>query len=143
MEGQQRRAASFVRGTSPLIIRYLQTTILQYYQSQRGPGGWPPLAASTVARKGHSTILLESGRLLASLTTGDSRRRSPDTINEVSRMFMRWGTRVPYAGYHEIGEGVPKRSFMVPGRQAGDFAARRSAEHVLRLTPGSLGRGVR
>lgn len=135
LRGQQRRGRSFVRGASPAVIRHLQTTVLQYFQSQNGPGGWPRLHPATIERKGHSTILLEKGRLIPSLT-GHTR----DSIVEVSRLRLRWGTRTPYAQYHETGtSNMPQRRFLPEGRQAGDFAARRSAEYVLRLTPGSLG----
>jgi len=138
LQDQQRRAASFVRGISPLVVQNLQSTVRNHFLSQSGPGGWPPLAQSTIAKKGHSTILIETGRLLASLTG-----RSRDTILDVSRLRMRWGTRVPYAAFHEEGEGVPRRAFMPLGQDAADFASRRAVEHVLRLTPGSLGRGQR
>ena len=133
--GQQRRARSVGRNVSPIMLEYLRETVRQYYLSQGGPGGpWPPLAASTVAKKGHATILLESGRLIASLTG-----RTADSILDVARLSMRYGTQVPYAKYHEAGEGVPERAFMPEGRAAADFAARRGLENILGLTPGSLG----
>lgn len=47
-----------------------------YFDSETSPDGdaWPELAASTIARKGHDTILVDKGALAASLTegTGDS-----------------------------------------------------------------------
>jgi len=140
LRGQQRRGSSFVRGISSLVVADLQNTIRQYFRRQGGPyGSWQPLAASTVARKGHSTILWETGRLMRSLWGV-----TPDSIRDESALRLRFGTRVPYAKFHETGtQHMPARNFMVQGqdaRKAADFAARRAVEHVLRLTPGSLGR---
>lgn len=55
-------------------------------------GGWEPLAASTIARKGSSGILLDTGRLR-------------HFTYEVSGGSVRVGTAAQYASYHE--EGTP------------------------------------
>lgn len=73
-----------------------------YFDSEADPVGasWPPLAPSTVARKGHNTILLDTGRLKGSLTGGhgDAVR---DVIDEGGRAGLTFGTRVPYSIYHD------------------------------------------
>lgn len=74
------------------------------FNGQREPGGspWAPLKPSTVARKGHSRILYETGSLMASLTQIDG----PGNINAVSDRGSIFGTDVEYAIYHQ--NGTPK-----------------------------------
>lgn len=59
---------------------------------------WPPLAASTIARKGHDIILVETGALRASLVgeTGDS-------IRDAGADFASFGTSDPKAAFHQDG----------------------------------------
>lgn len=65
----------------------------------QGHGDWPPLAASTIERKGHGEILVETGELRSSLTDpGMAMRKSAKTLE--------YGTNVDYARYHQ--EGTPK-----------------------------------
>lgn len=69
---------------------------------------WPPLAPSTVARKGHDTILVETGRLRASLTqkstanSGDATREVAELAGETDVIF---GTTVEYSPYHDTASG--------------------------------------
>lgn len=62
------------------------------------PGGNPlkPNAPSTVKRKGHGIILVDSSRLSESLmeTSGDS-------IRETSHRGLIFGTSVPYSGFQQ------------------------------------------
>lgn len=84
----------------------------QTHTAQTTPAGnaWPPLAPRTVKRKGHSTILVETGRLKASLAG-----RSGDSIREVvdegpGRAGLSFGTDVEYAHYHQDGTTrIPQR----------------------------------
>lgn len=81
------------------IIRYLERLSEQQFSSQgKFSGGWWPLADSTVQRKGHDTILLDTGRLWDSLTGGNA-----DSIREIGDDAMAFGTTVPYAGVHQTG----------------------------------------
>ena len=63
---------------------------------------WPPLAPSTVKRKGHATILVDSGRMKASLVgqSGDSIR---DVVSEGGSAGAVFGTDVEYAHFHVDG----------------------------------------
>lgn len=60
---------------------------------------WEPLRPSTVARKGHSQILFESGDLQASLVD----LGGPGHIGETNDRWMTFGTDVPYATFHQEG----------------------------------------
>lgn len=84
------------------VLRRLAKLHKQYFDAEQNPIGaaWPALAPSTIARKGHSTILFESGRLKASLTqgTGDS---VADVFQEGSNAGMTFGTTVPYSIFHD------------------------------------------
>lgn len=73
-----------------------------YFFDAQDPGGasWPALAPSTIARKGHSTILIDSGRLLASLT-----QPGPEAVRQVhggnGAFELVFGTAVPYSVFHD------------------------------------------
>lgn len=63
---------------------------------------WPPLAASTAAHKTRrrgGQILVESGRLMRSLTTPNAQ----DAIRDITGRKMTLGTDTPYAGFHQTG----------------------------------------
>lgn len=68
---------------------------------------WPPLAAATIARKGHDTILVESERLRRSLTT----KGHTDHAGEIFDRGLTFGTSVPYSIFHQRGmRNVPQRA---------------------------------
>ncbi len=69
---------------------------------KHGGQRWQPLAESTVRRKGHPTILIDSGVLRTSITF-KTIRALPDGF------IVDLGTNVPYARYHQEGRGVPQR----------------------------------
>lgn len=64
-----------------------------------GAGGWAPLAASTVARKGSSEILVETGILEDSLTS----RSGAFSRFDLRPKRLEMGTQVPYGIYHQTG----------------------------------------
>lgn len=76
-----------------------------------GHGDWPPLSPVTVARKGHSQILVDTGDLRASLV-------DPARAAHTTRQQMTWGTSVPYAAFHQEGGRIPGRP---PKRQVIDI----------------------
>jgi phage gpG-like protein len=82
-----------------------------YFAQERTPTGgrWKPLSPNTVKKKGRSRVLVDSGSLLSSLTTGGGIRRSSN--NEIE-----FGTAVPYAVYHLTGFRVRGRRAKVPPR---------------------------
>ncbi len=76
-----------------------------------GNGTWAALAPSTVQRKGHDTILFDSGALFRSFQKGGA-----DHVEEISRDRLRWGSRRPYALFHQTGTGAGFQSiFKAPG----------------------------
>lgn len=80
-----------------------------YFSRQRDPSGhpWAPLRPSTVAKKGHNKILVDHGRLMASLTGA-----GPGAIRLVRNQELIFGTSVPYAKFHMTGWTI--RSGRVP-----------------------------
>lgn len=72
------------------------------------PIQWPPLQASTIARKRGPGILRETDRMYRSVTS-----HTPDTIYEYSARKVTFGTTVPYATYHMTGTSrMPPRPFI-------------------------------
>jgi hypothetical protein len=69
---------------------------------EQGGGEWPPLAASTLARKQSAgfpaRLLVASGALQHSLI-----ERGPDAIRELREDGFAFGTRRPYARFHDRG----------------------------------------
>jgi hypothetical protein len=92
-------------------------TIYRHSNARRfasnGLGAWPALAASTVERKqagGYdSRPMRRSGALEAALTSPSS----SDQVDERDRSELRFGTTLPYAGYHDTGTGGEKRRELV------------------------------
>jgi len=68
---------------------------------------WPPLAAATIARKGHATILVDTKRLRRSLTT----KGHTDHVGEITDRGLTFGTDVPYSIFHQQGtRNIPQRA---------------------------------
>jgi len=75
-----------------------------------GRGAWPPLAESTVARKGHGEILVDTGALKASLL-------DPNEAMHIAGMSAWYGTEVEYAHWHQTGgtiAGRPPQRQVIP-----------------------------
>jgi len=78
----------------------------RYFADASDPGGtaWPALEPSTIRRKGHDTILVDTGQLRASLTQklaaggGDAIRDIAELQDETDIIF---GTMVEYSGMLE------------------------------------------
>lgn len=92
-------------------LRLMEAAHGGYWLRQAGPSGapWPALAASTIRRKGHATILLDKGPLRDSLTMpyGGGIRI---TVDQWPLARMHFGTDVPYSRYHNEGGGrLPQR----------------------------------
>jgi hypothetical protein len=85
-----------------------------YFLSATGPDGskWPPLATSTIERKGHNTILVDTGRLVGSLNKGtgggDAIRETVDEFAGAGAGYS-YGTAVPYSMFHDQGLGQKQR----------------------------------
>lgn len=105
----------FQREALPLLA-----TEVRRIFSTGGYGRWAPLAPSTIRRKGHARILVDTYRYRKAATprvrSGDaialvSTRlfASDDDIVEVNRNSLRVQVLVPYAEYHEFGSGRLRR----------------------------------
>ncbi len=85
-------------------LGFLELVHNDYFYDAQDPGGnaWQPLAPSTIAAKGHDTILVDSGRLINSLT-----QQGPDAIRRVEggrgNYELVFGTSVEYAIFHDTG----------------------------------------
>lgn len=89
----------------------LQPSVMRQFDSE-GHGTWAQLAPSTIARKGHSIILFETGEL-----KGSFRRGGTGHVEDIDRQSMRWGTRIPHALFHQTGTGASfQSSVRRPGR---------------------------
>lgn len=82
-------------------------TIRRINETKTDPAGvaWKPLAAATVKRKGTSNILVDTGRLMGSISSS------------VFANHAEVGTNVKYAKYHHTGSQKvanrpPKRQFL-------------------------------
>lgn len=83
---------------------------------RHGSGGWEPLTDATKAAKAASPdptvrsnaekVLKATEALYDSLTGRDD---GGDAIRHASDDTMIFGTSVPYARFHQLGEGVPQR----------------------------------
>jgi len=82
------------------ILTLLEAAHGRFFSGQHDPEGryWPALARSTVRKKGHSTILIDTHKLRESLT-----ERAEGSIRAVSHRGLVFGTSIPYAFYHQHG----------------------------------------
>lgn len=98
---------------SPALDRageIMHASIMDNFASQGRPQGWEKLKPETVERKGRDTILLETGRLMGSISC----RTSVDSL--------RITAGVPYAQPLQYGAGLaglPARPFLI--FQGGDI----------------------
>lgn len=93
--------------------------------ASNGHGEWPPLAPSTVARKGHSTILVDTGALRASLV-------DPGSAMRIMGVDAEYGTNIGYAFYHQDGgyvAGRPPQRQVIPDPI--DVSIRRQLETLM------------
>ena len=67
-----------------------------------GQGEWPPLAASTLARKTSGEMMVETGDLKDSLV-------DPNRAMRVQGMSAEYGTNVSYAHFHQDGGSITGR----------------------------------
>lgn len=102
------------------IVRDLEKLHALYFDRQGGPeGAWQPLAPYTVRKKGHPTILEDTGRLRNSLAS-----RTYDSVREVThgsgRTHLRFGTKRPFASVHQYGKTYSvistRRTITIPRR---------------------------
>jgi len=111
--GELEAITARIRDLSPVLIAAAQDTktlISDSFRRSRSPDGaaWTPLAPSTIKRRRQgprtrarkATILVDTGVL----------KNSIYTTSDKSGLTM--GTNVPYAVYHQFGNGQMLRPFM-------------------------------
>lgn len=105
-----------------------------YFASGAGPAGtWPPNAPSTVRRKGHATVLVEKGKLRASLNSpgGDAVR---DVFKEGAdnQHGLVFGTSVEHSIFNQEGTPTaPARPHVGLTEQALDRIAENVADYTV------------
>jgi phage gpG-like protein len=89
-----------------------------YFETETDPDGnaWKPLAPSTIAKKGHDRILIETGALNNSLVL----RNAEGAVREVTEDSIRFGTDIEYSQYHQQGARRRQRR-TATGRFASGF----------------------
>jgi phage gpG-like protein len=86
------------------IAEALRKTEARLFEEEGG-GHWPPLAGSTIAAKGNSRILVETGALMRSLTEDGAGH-----VEHVGGDELVFGTTDPKAKWHRSGTSrMPKR----------------------------------
>jgi phage gpG-like protein len=98
---------TFQREQWQSTVEVLEEMHRQYFVSATSPSGeaWAPLAPSTVARKGHAKILIDTQNLFQSLTDSGA----GDAIREADQEFLLFGTRREWAWVHMSGIDRPDR----------------------------------
>ncbi len=102
------------------------------FASQQTPGGeaWAALSPVTVAKKGHSTILFETGALKASLVTVGG----PGNINAISEggRGSIFGTEDPKSIFHTMGTTrMPQREHVGTNEAGVDKLVGMIADHAV------------
>jgi hypothetical protein len=93
----------------------LESDHRRFWAGEHTPDGvpWFPLAESTVKRKGHDTILVETGKLRRSMTAGlvtSNGESIREIVDEGANKGFSFGTAVPYGSIHQQGGGkIPQR----------------------------------
>lgn len=108
------------------VVQYLDAVETQAFSSEGGTtagGKWAPLKEEYRRWKARNwpgrQILELTGRLKDSVLGS-----TPDTVSSRTQTRLEYGTSVPYARYHQRGEGVPERAFLnLTNRQAAEIGA--------------------
>lgn len=105
-----RRISGVVGNVENMRLGLLETEqiIASYHDRQfesKGRTFKTPWKARKVKGDGHP-LMDDTGRLRNSLGSPSG---NADSVRRVDNKGIVWGTRVPYAQYHQEGRGVPKR----------------------------------
>lgn len=112
------------------IHQDLEQAEARQFRSEGGyaSGGWAPLAPATVVQRGSAhPILVRTGELRDSLTG-----QASGSVRVADRSFMVFGTRVPYARFHQFGtDRMPRRRPVELTEGDRRQVPRRIQQHVL------------
>ena len=129
----------------PAVDKIVADMETQQFESEGEYGGqaWEPLNPTYAARKqrerGGDGILVASGRMRRSLID----TRDPEHYFVSGPNFGEFGTRVPYAMYHQSGtsRGLPKRTVIpVPPGEIGEAIVDAFQAHIWKRLRGFLTR---
>ena len=120
----------------PLLREILQDLQVQhgiYFNTETSPSDvkWPGLSTSTIQRKGHDTILYDTGRLKASLESQSQDSIRVVSVGEGPEDFVVFGTSVPYSYFHQEGtRRMPQRMHVGINETIMDIFAEKAADTV-------------
>ena len=131
LEGMGNRAHTAIRDQSITLRRIMQDEVVENFATESEQGiPWPPLAPYTLERKEGPQKLIETYRMFLSMIG-----QTPDTVWQVSNNRLVWGTSVPYAASHQVGDPgpprIPPRPYMPRLGPLADATAERIADHVV------------
>lgn len=89
--------APFFRKASMVMFR----SFAKNFKAEGRPRRWQKLSPNTIAgrRKGSKKILQDTGRLRMSVMA----RAAPDNVYQMGRDYLKMGTRMKIASYHQYG----------------------------------------
>ena len=133
----KKNAADF-RPVFRWATRQLQQAHSRNFQTHGAPvGGWKPLEANTFYDKRHSGygnrgILVRTGELEDSLNGSRSSIGAFKSIDDISFHYMRFGTRVPYAKFHQTGTvRMHERQIVFVPKTFARETANKAADHCI------------
>jgi phage gpG-like protein len=116
-----------LKGSQQDLAEYETGIFAGEFDSNLNP--WAPLAPSTIKRKGHDRILLETGALRESLVHVGG----PGNVAETASRGMIFGTEVPYAIFHQTGtRRMPARPPVGISEETLDKLCNRIADETVR-----------
>jgi len=106
------RALNIIPISTAIAFNMMEITYRNFTsEGRRGGGSWKRLADSTVAKKGHSQILVDTGDLQESVTRPDAQWQ----ILDYTSNGFQFGTQRPWAFVHQYGSSKPGRP-RIPAR---------------------------
>lgn len=106
------KRAQDVRPLEPVIRKVFLESEQQRFAGQNQRPKWPPLADSTKARKAEQHLSQATLRATDALYRSLTQEGAAGQVDEPQAGQFRFGTKVPYAFYHDTGKGVPKRKLV-------------------------------
>lgn len=114
------------------VFTILLKTHAYYFENEISPQRrkWEPLAESTIQRKGHDTILVDTGDLKASLT---ERRKGIRTVDRRGdTLEIAFGSDVEYLQYHQTGTSrMPARPALGLPPGTAQLILETTADHIM------------
>lgn len=115
------------------ILQGFERTLFMEQRDSSGKA-WKPLSLTTILKKKHSVILVDTGDLYESLTMGGG---TENTVWDTGRTWLTFGTRLDYAAHHQYGTKNERGEQLLPPRppvgvdqKTGDKIGQRLGEAV-------------